>query len=69
VGRNARVASRAVGAGAFINDDPLLLQSTGFLLDPAGRVIVSVYSSGAIGRLVPEDVLGLVRSARDHASG
>jgi hypothetical protein len=31
------------------------------VLDPAGNVIVSVYSSGAIGRLVPDDVVGLVR--------
>ena len=36
------------------------LQSTGFVLDPDGNVVVSVYSSGAIGRLVPEDVAGLV---------
>jgi hypothetical protein len=27
-----------------------------------------VYSSGAIGRLVPDDVMGLVRYARDHAA-
>ncbi|HEX4017465.1 MAG TPA: hypothetical protein VHX15_12090 [Frankiaceae bacterium] len=37
------------------------------MLDPRGRVIVSVYSSGAIGRLVPEDVVGLVRYVREHA--
>ena len=54
--------------GAFVNPDPVFLQSTGFVLDPAGRVIVSVYSSGAIGRLVPEDVLGLVRYLREHAA-
>jgi hypothetical protein len=30
--------------------------------------VVSVYSSGAIGRLVPEDVIGLVRYLRDHAT-
>jgi hypothetical protein len=29
-------------------------------------VLVSVYSSGAIGRLVPEDVVGLVRYVREH---
>jgi len=28
--------------------------------------VVSVYSSGAIGRLVPEDVIGLVRYLRQH---
>jgi hypothetical protein len=29
-------------------------------LTPPGKVIVSIYSSGAIGRLVPEDVAGLI---------
>ena len=54
--------------GAFVNEDPLYLQSTGFVLDPEGKVIVSVYSSGAIGRLVPEDVIGLVEYLREHAA-
>jgi hypothetical protein len=42
------------------------LQSTGFVLDPAGRVVVSVYSSRATGRLVPEDVISLARYLREH---
>ena len=37
------------------------LQSTGFVLDPAGKVVVSVYPGAAIGRLVPGDVVVLVR--------
>lgn len=40
---------------------PLLQRAAG------GRVIVSVYSSGAIGRLVPDDVTGLIRYVREHA--
>jgi len=32
------------------------------------RAIVSVYSSGAIGRLVPEDVSGMVRYITEHAA-
>lgn len=47
---------------------PVFPQSTGFVLDPAGKVVVSVYSAGAIGRLVPEDVVGLVRYLRQHAT-
>jgi hypothetical protein len=43
------------------------LQSTGFVLDPTGNVIVSVYSSSAIGRLVPDDVIGLVGYLRQHS--
>ena len=50
----------------FVNDAPRYLQSTGFVLDREGRGIVSVYSSGAIGRLVPEDVIGLIRYVRRH---
>jgi hypothetical protein len=53
---------------AFVNPDPVHLQSTGLVLGPAGKVVVSVYSSGAIGRLVPDDVAGLVRYVREHAA-
>ena len=67
VGHSADARAIAAATGAFVNDDPVYLQSTGFVLDPAGRVVVSVYSSGAIGRLVPQDVLGLVRYLREHA--
>jgi peroxiredoxin len=68
VGHSADARAIARVTGAFVNDDPLYLQSTGFVLDPAGRVVVSVYSSGAIGRLVPEDVIGLIRYLREHAA-
>ncbi|MFG1697918.1 peroxiredoxin family protein [Nonomuraea sp. NPDC049309] len=66
VGYGADARAVAAATGAFVNEDPLYLQSTGFVLDPDGRVLVSVYSSGAIGRLVPEDVAGLVRYIREH---
>jgi len=68
VGHSADARAIADLTGAFVNPDPVYLQSTGFVLDPAGRVVVSVYSSGAIGRLVPEDVIGLVRYLREHAA-
>jgi peroxiredoxin len=68
LGHSADARAIAGLTGAFVNDDPLYLQSTGFVLDPQGTVIVSVYSSGAIGRLVPEDVTGLVRYLREHAA-
>jgi peroxiredoxin len=66
VGHSADARAVAAATGAFAHDDPVYLQSTGFVLDPGGRVVVSVYSSGAIGRLVPDDVTGLVRYLRDH---
>jgi peroxiredoxin len=65
VGHSADARAIAASTGAFVNDDPLYLQSTGFVLDPARHVVVSVYSSGPIGRLVPDDVLGLVHYIRD----
>ena len=68
VGHSADARAIAGLTGAFVNPDPVYLQSTGFVLNRAGQVVVSVYSSGAIGRLVPEDVLGLVRYLRQHAA-
>jgi peroxiredoxin len=68
IGYGADASAIAALTGAFVNPDPVYLQSTGFVLDPAGKVVVSVYSSGAIGRLVPEDVLGLVRYLREHSA-
>ncbi|AGL18046.1 redoxin domain-containing protein [Actinoplanes sp. N902-109] len=59
-------AAVAEATGAFVNPGPRYLQSTGFVLDPAGKVLVSVYSTGAIGRLVPDDVLGLIDYVRSH---
>ena len=58
-----RPAARAVSVatGAFVNDDPVFLQATGFVLNPEGRIVTDIYSNGAIGGLPPDDVLGLVR--------
>jgi len=57
-GANARAVSAATGA--FIHDDPTFLEATGFVLNPEGRILTAVYSTGAIGRLLPDDVLGFV---------
>ncbi|MFY3742976.1 redoxin domain-containing protein [Anaeromyxobacter sp. Red801] len=46
---------------------PPHLQSAGFVLGPGGTVLLAVYSSGAIGRLVWQDVLGLVKYLKSHA--
>ena len=68
VGYGADARALAEATGAFVNDDPLFVQSTGFVLNPAGQVVVGVYSTGAIGRLVPDDVIGLIRYLRAHAA-
>ena len=67
VGHSADPAALRETLGAFVSGEPPYLESTGFVLDPDGRVLVSVYSSGAIGRLVPDDVAGLIRYLRDQA--
>jgi len=43
------------------------LQSTSFVLAPDGTVVNAVYSSSAIGRLVAEDVVGLVSYIKSKA--
>ncbi len=60
VGFGADAKAVAATLGSYINEDPLYLQTTGFVLAPDGSVINAVYSSGAIGRLVADDVVGLV---------
>jgi peroxiredoxin len=64
IGYGAGAEQVAAAIGAYTNAEPRYLQSTGFVLDPEGRVVVAVYSSGAIGRLMPDDVLGLVKYLR-----
>jgi peroxiredoxin len=64
-GANARAVSAVTGA--FVNDDPVCLQATGFVLNPEGRVVTAVYSTRAIGRLMPDDVLGFVRHLKSLA--
>src|SRR5262245_6211789 len=66
VGYGADADAIAAITGAFVNAAPKYLQSTGFILDPSGRVRLAVYSTGAIGRLVPDDVAGLVRYLIAH---
>jgi peroxiredoxin len=60
VGHSADADRVAAVTGAYTNEAPHYLQTTGFLLDPDGRILNAVYSSGAIGRLVAEDVVGMV---------
>jgi peroxiredoxin len=68
VGHSADAKAISGATGAFVDPERGFLQSTGFVVNPDGQVVVSVYSSGAIGRLVPDDVVGLIRYLRDHAS-
>ena len=48
--------AEATGA-AIQTGDRAFLHATGFLLDPSGAIVNSVYSSGPIGRFTANDVL------------
>ncbi len=56
----------SAATGTFVNPGHGFLQSTGFVLDPAGKVAVSACPGAAIGRLVPDDVVVLVRYRAQH---
>jgi len=63
VGHSADVDEVVRSTGAYETTFPTrgrFLESTGFVLAPDGTVINAVYSSRAIGRLVPGDVIRLV---------
>lgn len=63
VGHSADVGEVVESTGAYDATFPTrgrFLESTGFVLAPNGTVINAVYSSRAIGRLVPGDVIRLV---------
>jgi peroxiredoxin len=67
VGHGADADKIAAATGAYTNEKPHFLQTTGFVLAPNGSVVNAVYSSAAIGRLVPDDVAGLVSYLKSKA--
>ena len=67
VGHSADVEKLASITGAYTNDSPRYLQATGFLLAPDGKIVNAVYSSGPLGRLVAEDVIGMVTYLKSKA--
>jgi len=59
----------ADATGAFLQTgDRVFLHATGFLLNPDGVVVQSVYSSGPIGRFTASDVLKKVQFEINKAS-
>ncbi len=66
VAHGAEVDKVAAALGAYVNDDPRYLQATGFVLAPDGTVVTAVYSSGAVGRLVADDVVTLVHHIKEQ---
>jgi peroxiredoxin len=66
VGFGADAVAVAAATGAYLSEDAAYLQSTGFVLDRRGRILTAVYSSGAIGRLIPDDVAAFVKYVDAH---
>jgi peroxiredoxin len=67
VGHSADADKIAAVTGAYTNEAPHYLQTTGFLLAPDGKILNAVYSSGSIGRLVADDVIAMVTYLKSKA--
>ena len=54
--------------GSYVQEDadPPFLHATGVILDPDGRVRTAVYSSAAVGRLMPEPSLATIRHMKEQ---
>jgi len=47
--------------GCFYDPGDPYLHATGFVIEPAGKIAIAVYSTGAVGRLSAADCLAFVR--------
>jgi hypothetical protein len=67
VGYGLPLAATAATFGAFYEERRGFLQATGFVVTPDRTIAVAQYSSGPIGRLVWQDILGLVQFYKKQA--
>jgi peroxiredoxin len=67
VGYGLPLPATAAMLGAFYEERRGFLQSTGYVLKPDHTIAVAQYSSGPIGRLVWQDVVGLVEFYKKQA--
>ncbi len=67
VGYGLPLKETAATFGAFYEERRGVLQATGFVTKPDRTIAVAQYSSGPIGRLVWQDVLGLVQFHKKQA--
>ncbi|MBI1893933.1 MAG: redoxin domain-containing protein [Candidatus Rokubacteria bacterium] len=68
VGYGLPLREAALTFGAFYDDQRQILHATGFVLKPDRTIAVAQYSSGPIGRLVWQDILGLVQFYKRQAA-
>jgi len=67
VGYALPLRETAATLGAFYEDKRGFFQATGFVVKPDRTIAVAQYSSGPIGRLVWQDILGLVQFYKKQA--
>lgn len=67
VGYGLSLKDTARALGCFYDPERGVLHATGFVIRPDRRVAVAQYSSGPIGRLVWQDVVGLVQFYKNQA--
>jgi len=67
VGYGLQLKETAAALGAFYEEQRGFLQATGFVIKPDKTIAVAQYSSGPIGRLVWQDILGLVQFYKKQA--
>ncbi len=67
VGYGLPLKETARALGAFYELQRGILQATGFVVKPDRTIAVASYSSGPIGRLVWQDILGLVQFYKKQA--
>ena len=67
VGHSTDADKVASVTGAYTHESQRYLQATGFLPAPDGKILNAVYSSGPLGRLVAEDVIGMVAYLKSKA--
>jgi peroxiredoxin len=67
VGYGLPLRETAALLGSFYEERRGVLQSTGFVLKPDQTIAVAQYSSGPIGRLVWQDIVGLVQFYKKQA--
>ena len=67
IGFSLPLKETAARFGAFYEPKREFLQATGFVVRPDRSIAVAQYSSGPIGRLVWQDVLGLVQFYKKQA--
>lgn len=67
VGYGLPLKETAATFGAFYEERRGFLQATGFVVKADRTIAVAQYSSGPIGRLVWQDILGLVQFYKKQA--